>query len=337
MTYRDQSAKRHRWFQYGLRTLLLVMLAIGLGTGWWANKAQRQKNAVASILKAGGYVRYGYQYDAAGNLDNNAEPPGPAWLRNSLGIDYLSRVTEVQLIGNSLADTDLQNLESLPDLTKLIVSGPRVSDAEMAHLKHLRRLETLCLSGDETTDAGLAHLKHLHRLETLDLRCPRITDAGLTHLQPLRELKYLKLGCSITDGGMQHLLPLTNLRTLISYGNRGGRIIARIEEPTQVDFTGYPLPLVCEFLSEYHQIKFHIDDAGLEAEEIDREMAVYRTTPPGGIPLNITLDAMLAPLGLDWFVTQDGVVITARGTKRHAGLSKLKAALPRLTDVIVDW
>jgi len=306
----------HRRFQYSVRTLLLVMLAIGLGTIWWVNRANRQKNAVACILKAGGGVVYGYQYDAAGKLDTNAEPSGPAWLRDSLGIDYFSRVTDVYLTGESFGDTELKSLKSLPDLRTLLVAGPRV------------------------TDAGLVHLKQLHRLEELQLCGAGITDAGLTHLQFLHELRTLTLACSITDGGMKHLLPLANLRTLKSCGTSGNcdRIIDALASPTSIDYVQVPLPDVCEHLAVQHAIKLHIDDAGLDEARIDREVAVTYSSKTG-IALGTALDGMLEPLGLDWVVSPNALVITARSivARKRSGLAELKAALPRLTDVYVDW
>ena len=310
MTHRDHSAEMHRWFQFSVRTLLLVMLAVSLSTVWWANRAKRQKNAVASILKMGGSVDYDYEYDAAGNYRANTEPPGPAWLRDFLGIDYFSRVIGVSVEGDSFADAELKSLESLPDLRKLLVGGPRV------------------------TDAGLVHLKHLRRLEELQVGGPGVTDAGLTNLQSLRELRTLEFSCcSITDGGMQYLMPLTNLRTLKSYRlSDCAKIIAALEQPTTMDFFQVPLSDVCEYLSAIQLVKISIEDAGLE----DMPVTFSGTA---GVPLGITLHAMLEPLGLDWYLSPNAVVITdrTRVARRHPGLSKLEAALPRLTEVYVDW
>ncbi len=319
MAHQHRSVKMHRWLQFSVRTLLLAMLALSLGTIWWAHSAKTQKNAVASILKMGGSVGYAHEYDAAGNFDTKAQPPGPTWLRDLLGIDYFSRVRHVTLVGDSFADAELQCLESLPDLRTLLVGGPRV------------------------TDAGLVHLKHSHRLEELQLSGPGITDAGLTNLQSLRELRTLEFTCcSITDEGMQYLMPLTNLRTLKSYRSSDcGHIINALEQRTQIDCGQAPLTEVCDYLSNLHNIKLSIDDARFEEATLDRTMPV--TFSSKSVPLGGTLDAILEPLGLDWYLSPNAVVITDRPTvrarvaRRQSGLSKLKAALPRLTEAYVDW
>jgi hypothetical protein len=291
------------------------MLAISLATIWWAHRAKNQQNAVASISKMGGVVRYNYEYDAAGDFDVQAQPPGPAWLRELLGIDYFSRVRTVDLAGDSVADTDLECLESLPYLRILRVGGPRVTDAGLVHLKHLRRLEELLVAGPGVTDAGLANLQSLRELRTLEFSC-----------------------CSITDGGMQYLAILTNLRTLKSCRlSNCAKIFTALERPTtRLDFSGVPLSEVCEYVSDVGLVKISIEDAGLK----DMPVAFSSTT---GVPLGITLHAMLEPLGLDWYLSPNAVVITDRATvrarveKSQSGLSKLKAALPKLTEVYVDW
>ena len=73
--------RKRRWFQYSLRTLLLLTMALGIGSRWITVRAQRQKAAVDAILNDGGAVVYDYQIDAAGGVIPDAKPPGPDWLR----------------------------------------------------------------------------------------------------------------------------------------------------------------------------------------------------------------------------------------------------------------
>jgi hypothetical protein len=317
----DSSPQKRRWFQYSLRTLLLVMLLASIGTSWLAYRATRQRDAVAAILRAGGGVIYSYEYDAAGKIVSDPEPPAPEWLRNVLGIDYFSRVTDVHLAGDSITDTDLEVLECLPGLRTLIVAGPGVTDAGLVHLSRLRRLEQLQLGG-----AG-------------------ITDAGLIHLHPLRELNQLTLDCSVTDAGMRHLLPLKNLRKLISRGCDGNRervkIFSELDAPTTIQMMQAPLPDVCAYLSDLHAIKVDIDEGALEEAKIEwATMPVTcDTNNTPGVSLGIALDSMLEPLGLAWIVGENSVVITTRETvaRKHNGVGELQAALPQLKEVYVDW
>ena len=88
-----------RWYQYRLRSLLLLMLLVSLGMSWLAVKmkaAREQKAAVKAITKLCGAVGYDYQKDWS---DTTSQPPGPAWLRNWLGEDLFVNVRTVELAG----------------------------------------------------------------------------------------------------------------------------------------------------------------------------------------------------------------------------------------------
>ena len=62
--------QKRRWYQYSLRSLLIVMFLFCLLFAWGGYKvrqAEKQKAAVAWVEKNGGWVGYDYQYDA--NVD----------------------------------------------------------------------------------------------------------------------------------------------------------------------------------------------------------------------------------------------------------------------------
>ncbi len=209
-----------RWFQYSLRSLLLVMLLACLGMSWVAvkrQKARRQKAAVAAILKLGGQVRYDYQLDAAGK-PIKASPPAATWWRELLGGDSFDRVVEVWV--NS--DAPLEHVEQLPDLESLILwCSPKVTNAGLVHLRGLPKLRKLRFGITSVTDAGLAHLSSLHQLESLDMWYLHTTDAGLEHLQGLTNLQELRLGSGQkTDAGLVYLKGLTQLRKLELHGGQ---------------------------------------------------------------------------------------------------------------------
>ena len=54
-----QKPRRRRWFQFGLRTLLIFVVAAGCGMGWlgWQLKIVRERNAVLAevVNRGGGY------------------------------------------------------------------------------------------------------------------------------------------------------------------------------------------------------------------------------------------------------------------------------------------
>jgi hypothetical protein len=231
-----------RRFQFGIRALLLLMVVVAIPCGWLAaarEQARKQRDAVAEIEKAGGWVHYDYELNAAAGLAPGATPPGPSWLRRLLGDDVLVDVSDVGLGGDKASDAVLQqlegltqlrelhlyqanvtdaglrHLEGLTQLQRLNITYTAVGDAGMEHLKGLTTLQILNLSGTKIDDAGLQCLEGLTRLQTLDLTSTNIADAGLKHLEGLTELQDLELtSTNLRDAGLEHLKGLSKLRDL---------------------------------------------------------------------------------------------------------------------------
>jgi hypothetical protein len=195
---------RRRWFQYSLRSLMLVMLFTSLGMSWFAvrmKRAREQKAAVEEIRKLGGLVAYEYH--------------GPAWLQSSLGVDFFGTVCGVSLVRSPVTDAGLERLKGLTQLQMLTLEGPQITDGGLENLEGMSQLESLCLSDTKVTDAGLKHLRVLTKLQTLYLKGTLVTDAGLEHLEGLTQLPRLWLNRTrVTDAGLDHLKGLTQLRWL---------------------------------------------------------------------------------------------------------------------------
>ena len=156
----NETSKPHRlrWFQFSLRSLILVMLLACIGMSWVGvkmQKARRQKEAVEEIKKLGGEVRYYYH----GKIINWAQPSNPMWLRTVFGDDCFANVDHVGL-GNT-----------------------NVTDEGVEHLKGLNQLETLWLNNTQVTDAGLERLKGLAQLQWLSLNSTKVTDEGVKKLR----------------------------------------------------------------------------------------------------------------------------------------------------------
>jgi hypothetical protein len=69
-----------------IRGLIVLNLAIGVWLGWIVRCAHIQHDAVAAIQKAGGSVRYDWEW-TNGRTIQKREPWWPGWLGNILGID----------------------------------------------------------------------------------------------------------------------------------------------------------------------------------------------------------------------------------------------------------
>jgi RNA polymerase sigma factor (sigma-70 family) len=94
--------------------------------------------------------------------------PAPQFTRKGLvHLAALKDLTELRVISNKLADSDMATLGKLTGLKKLVVLGPDVTDAGIAELKGLRALETLDLRGTQMTTAAAPALRGLPRLKVL--------------------------------------------------------------------------------------------------------------------------------------------------------------------------
>jgi len=233
-----------RRFQFGIITLFLLMGVVAVVGGWfsWKSKmAKRQAEAAAAIQMLGGYLEYDYESEYRAWAEEfmrsrrvkpgtppPAEAPGPEWLRNLVGVDFLADVVRVRFYSNEVSlgysnqvSLGLEHLRGLPNLTELNLSDTTVTDAELMHLEQLTKLEILELGFTKVTDAGLGHLKRLTNLTDLDLSCTEVTNAGLVDLGQLTKLEVLNLGATvITDAGLEHLEGLTNLEKLDIFGTQ---------------------------------------------------------------------------------------------------------------------
>ena len=124
-----------RWYQYSLRSLMIVVTLACIAMGWVATKmkqARQQKAAVDAILKVAGGITYDYQKDA---FDTTSKPPGPAWLRKVLGDNLLVNVTRVDLHQSGASDALLEHLKRLTQLQELRLIETRVNDAGVKELQ----------------------------------------------------------------------------------------------------------------------------------------------------------------------------------------------------------
>jgi len=133
---------KRRWYQYSLRSLLIIMVLLCFLfalAGVKIREAEKQKEIVEWVEENGGMVYYDFQFDATGTAIPNAQPPGPDWSRNLMGIDFFCNVEEVSffpplrmgIFGKLQSDSSLRNfdaneltpLQSLPFLKKIEFSS----------------------------------------------------------------------------------------------------------------------------------------------------------------------------------------------------------------------
>jgi hypothetical protein len=207
-----------RRFQFGVRSLLVLLVALSVPMGWFAmqlQKARRQREAVERIVGMGGVVAYDYEIDKNFQRKSGAGPTTPTWLRSLFGDVFFCQVVQVNLVNWEFGDNDARYLKELTALRHLSVDGTQITDDGLARLAGLTQLRWLSLSGAQITGDGLAHLKEMNRLEMLTLNDAQICDDGLAHLRGMPKIAWLSLDSTpITDEGLAHLQGIAGLKML---------------------------------------------------------------------------------------------------------------------------
>jgi len=182
----DPTHRKLRWRQFGMKTLMLVMLLAILAISWLAVKVravQQQRKAVEMIEEVGGSVCYDYQLRPYNDDAGPPPPPGPAWLRRRFGDDVFAKVVDVGCTNCEDADVVLRALGGLPNVQILNLAGGKLADDNLRYLEGLTQLYGLDLSRTTITDAGLVHLRGLHNLKWVVLSRTDVSDIGVKNLQ----------------------------------------------------------------------------------------------------------------------------------------------------------
>ncbi len=150
--------RRLRWYQFRLRSLLLLMTLLVLTLGAWriyispqVARYRRQQQTIELIEKLGG------SYEAT---------PAPDWLRRLTGEDFKD-VGLVDLADSDAPDAYIDQVAALPKLEMLAVGGEKFTDEHLQRLQGTKALRGLVLDSADVTPAGVEALKR--SLPDLDL------------------------------------------------------------------------------------------------------------------------------------------------------------------------
>jgi len=198
---------KRRWYQFSLKTLLVVLTLTGFVLGMAMLPAERQRRATQRVRAMGGSV-----YFANPRPDESA---AASYLRKWLSRDYFDAVIEIDLVGSNVTDGDLKDFQGLTQVQRVFLDDTKVTDDGLAHLAGLVETRSLSLNNTCVTDAGIAHLQRFTKLEILWLDGTQVIGGISAKLQEHPQLRELHLDrTQVTDAAIAHLHGHSQLREL---------------------------------------------------------------------------------------------------------------------------
>lgn len=164
---RPLNANHLRWAV--IWAILIACCAAIVATPIWHRFVSPQKNAVATLVNAGGICLYDFEYDFdahEGRIRNYVRPSPPSpILLVVFGKDCLATPVYVQFTGRRIGDREVahlcDSLAQLPTVCHLNLRETRTSDRSIACLGRLRQLTVLDVRDTAITTNGIGRLKGL--------------------------------------------------------------------------------------------------------------------------------------------------------------------------------
>ena len=213
---------KRRWLSYGLRGLLALVLVCSIPLAWLAQRHARMRiedDVVSKILEAKGVVIYAHHDDATHgggfHVSTKNPAPGPQWMRDLLGENFFTSVSEVHFVYNDVEDDLIAQLPRLENLESVELYSALATDQCIDSLLQVAQLKELTLYTENLSGQALNRLHAHPELESLALIQYLASPENLKQVQPWPRLKHLTLQSSqATDEDMLHLFRSTNLQSL---------------------------------------------------------------------------------------------------------------------------
>jgi hypothetical protein len=162
-----------RWrFQFSIRSLLVLVLAIALPCSWLTveiRKAREQRDVLLAVMQEGAFTMYG-------PLES------PSYPDTSIQSDFFHNVAVVGVDSDILLPDILENAQHFGD--ERLASLVRI-------VARLQGVQVLDLHNTIVSDNGLPCLERLAHLRNLSLANTNVTDEGVKKLQ--QALPYCKI------------------------------------------------------------------------------------------------------------------------------------------------
>ncbi|REJ66980.1 MAG: leucine-rich repeat domain-containing protein [Planctomycetota bacterium] len=204
---------RRRWYQFRLRTLLVIAAFLVIPFAWVAHELtvrRREKRVDEWLLK-----EFASVYDRDLYISEGLQPRfQESWLERMSNASFGPRVWSVDLSKHGVLKPDVSDVSRLVDLThlrQLFLDAQEIRD--ITPLAELERLHALTL--DDTPVSDISPLADLRKLRWLSLSGTPVRD--LTPLTGMKNLEHLWLD----DTHVSDLTPLAGLTKLQVLGLTG--------------------------------------------------------------------------------------------------------------------
>jgi hypothetical protein len=228
------TSTRRRWFQFGLRTGLVIVTAIAIALAWHTANANRQRAAIARVTDLGGRVTYDYQRKPLGDgtffyerVEDAKVTALASWLgtdhvHNLVGVDFTCAKKTAMTVNDLQLIAQVRSVECV-QFPQVAYADPyrrpkaTVTDEMLQALRPLPRLRELNLHSKTLDDRQLIQFVICHKnLWLLQLANTAISDVGVERLGGLTELEWMDLSAThVTDAGLDHLHSLKKMRWLV--------------------------------------------------------------------------------------------------------------------------
>lgn len=209
--------------------------------------------------------------------------------RGFAATDDLPALRELDLSRTLLTDEGLLALPAAPSLKRLLLNETAVTDEGLKRLVKFTALETLELRGTKITGRALAFVQKLPRLSYLNLCDTQIDDSDIDALNEICSLASVALiGTRVTELGLMRLQVAGSLAS----EPVDARTMARLAEPTELDFQRQPFTDVLDYLKQRHDVEIQVD------RRLQQEKSFLKLRVTGncfGLPLLQALQELLAP------------------------------------------
>jgi hypothetical protein len=168
--------RKRRWFQFSLRTLLILTLIVALSCRWLGKRIERNRDeraAVQAIVKLGGNLFYSREGANEWEAFARIEPAaGSGWYQDFFGESEDNKPVAV-VFGASYGNASYG------------IRNPRmkIDGRGLINLNALTSLEMVDLRVTEIGDADLESFKSMTWLKRIDLRQTGVTRAAVDELQ----------------------------------------------------------------------------------------------------------------------------------------------------------